>query len=153
MDFHRSGSYVHGNDQVARIDPPFGFMSIEDWKSQYALTSTIRGITGFMLDGLGSLIMGLRYWMNIESWLGFESEAHLSLPQGIIPTPGYVPDHIASERAVCDIFRWAATEIEVTGANIYTHPWVDALLDLDMDDDDETDSGSDGGLSSSDWLL
>ncbi|KAM0415641.1 hypothetical protein ACHAPT_013413 [Fusarium lateritium] len=74
---------------------------------------------------------------------------------------GYTTDHIASERAVGDIFRWSATEMELSGRNIYLHRWVEALADLDMDGNESIDSGSDirQGASNSlarrieDWVM
>ncbi|EQK98420.1 hypothetical protein OCS_05866 [Ophiocordyceps sinensis CO18] len=180
MDLQGVGPYVQENNQVARIDvwrlrhqfwgiepegapfrnpptcpwPPFGLMGVEELEIPVRAHINCRRHHWvytrwtWLLDD-GTEIVNENPGQG--SWIGFENEVHPISPQDTIPTSGYVSDHIASERAVCDIFRWAATEMEVTGKNIYTHPWVDALLDLDMDDDEETDS--DGGLIPSDCLL
>lgn len=36
----------------------------------------------------------------------------------------YVPDNVATETAVGAAFQWAATEMDVSSRNIFTHPWV-----------------------------
>jgi hypothetical protein len=48
----------------------------------------------------------------------------------------YKPDHVATQTAVEEAFRWAATEIEVSSRNIYTHPWVEANDFPEQDDSD-----------------
>ncbi|KAH6607510.1 hypothetical protein Trco_003823 [Trichoderma cornu-damae] len=63
------------------------------------------------------------------SWAQFEAESRIRLPQGGMteqePEPDYAPDYTASRRAVGDIFRWAATEMDKAGKHIYSHSWVD----------------------------
>lgn len=88
-----------------------------------------------------------------ESLLRFAGESHLGLLKGCPPTPGYTPNNRASEKAAGDIFRWVATEMEVSGKDIYSHPWVDALVDLEMCEDNEADSGSDVCHGSSGSIL
>jgi len=56
-----------------------------------------------------------------------------------LPPSGYTPDNVASEAAVGGIFRWSATEMEATGKDIYSHPWVDALADLELWEDGKTE--------------
>ncbi|KAL7796628.1 hypothetical protein V8C37DRAFT_353338 [Trichoderma ceciliae] len=58
------------------------------------------------------------------SWAQFEAESHIHLPRSGMEEPGYDLDYAASRRAVGDIFRWAATEMETAGRHIYSHPWV-----------------------------
>ena len=48
----------------------------------------------------------------------------------------YVPDNVATQTAVGEAFRWAATEIEVSNRSIYTHSWVGAD---DFPEQDEPD--------------
>ncbi|KAH6675901.1 hypothetical protein B0J14DRAFT_587534 [Halenospora varia] len=56
-----------------------------------------------------------------EGWSS-EFESHSSFhPE---PKIEYKPDHVATETAVGEAFRWAATEIEFSSRSIYTHPWV-----------------------------
>jgi hypothetical protein len=50
--------------------------------------------------------------------------------------PAISKDNMASRRAVCNAFRWAATEMEPSGKEIYRHHWVDALADLTRGDED-----------------
>ncbi|OAA55935.1 hypothetical protein SPI_08142 [Niveomyces insectorum RCEF 264] len=45
-------------------------------------------------------------------------------------------DQAASRKAVSNIFRWAASEMEPSGKAIYNHPWVQACHDLDMEQED-----------------
>ncbi|EEU47543.1 uncharacterized protein NECHADRAFT_78075 [Fusarium vanettenii 77-13-4] len=99
---------------------------------------------------LSNGIVSTETWSPQDSFSLFESESPVDLAHGSLPDPVYKPDHIASERAVGDIFRWSATEIEPTGKNIYLHPWVDALADLEMDGNNEVDSSSDAQQDSSD---
>lgn len=71
------------------------------------------------------------------------------LPQ-YLPPLGYTPDNVASETAVGAIFRWSATEMDAAGKDIYAHPWVDALGDLELWEDEKAkDSRSSGGTESS----
>ncbi|KAL7922326.1 hypothetical protein ACQKWADRAFT_86644 [Trichoderma austrokoningii] len=58
-------------------------------------------------------------------WIDFEDDSMIKAPKRESLDPDYVPDHVASQRAVGDIFRWAATEMEASGRHIYSHPWVD----------------------------
>lgn len=59
------------------------------------------------------------------SWADFEDDSVIQTPSRESLDPRYEPDHAASQRAVGDIFRWAATEMEASGRHIYSHPWVD----------------------------
>ncbi|KAL7899281.1 hypothetical protein HDV63DRAFT_336704 [Trichoderma sp. SZMC 28014] len=59
------------------------------------------------------------------SWADFEDDSIIQPPKRESVDPSYRPDHAASQRAVGDIFRWAATEMEASGRHIYSHPWVD----------------------------
>ncbi|KAI0909663.1 hypothetical protein F4823DRAFT_593843 [Ustulina deusta] len=82
--------------------------------------------------------------------LSFADESYLNLcKQAPLAIRGYTPNHVASEKAVGDIFRWAATEMEFTGKRIYSHPWVEALADLNAGEDleSETASGTSRGRS------
>ncbi|PFH60071.1 hypothetical protein XA68_11489 [Ophiocordyceps unilateralis] len=182
MDLQGLGPYVHDNNRVARTDvwrlrhqfwdiepegahfrnpptcpwPPFGFMAIEELEIPVHTHINCRRHhcvysrwTWFFDDGTEILDEPTKQGNGLE----FENGVHLISPQDTTPASGYILDHMASERAVCDIFRWAAPEMEVSGKYIYTHPWVDALLDLDMDNDEETDSGSGGSLIPSNCFL
>lgn len=179
LDLRGSGPYVQGNHQVARKDvwrlrhelwdvepegapfrnpptcpwPPFGVMGVEELeipvrthihcqRHHWVYTRW----TWLLIDGIELLDEPPT---RQESWPGFESESHLR-PQDSLATPSYSTDHAASERAVGDIFRWAATEMEDTGRDIYAHPWVEALPDFDMGDDYETDAGTNTGAKFSD---
>lgn len=57
-------------------------------------------------------------------WTDFEEDSVIQPPRRESVDPDYEPDHAASQRAVGDIFRWAATEMEASGTHIYSHPWV-----------------------------
>ncbi|KAM0524617.1 hypothetical protein ACHAPE_000715 [Trichoderma viride] len=59
------------------------------------------------------------------SWADFEDDSVIQTPSRESLDPRYEPDHAASQRAVGDIFRWAATEMEASGRHIYSHSWVD----------------------------
>lgn len=59
------------------------------------------------------------------SWADFEDDSVIKQPRRQSIDPKYEPEHAASQRAVGDIFRWAATEMEASGRHIYSHPWVD----------------------------
>jgi len=74
--------------------------------------------------------------------VGLDSLFDPDLPDTALAMPGYASTSTASEIAIGDIFRWAATEMEASGRDIYTHPWVQALEDLKMGWDDESDTGS-----------
>ncbi|KND88669.1 hypothetical protein TOPH_06694 [Tolypocladium ophioglossoides CBS 100239] len=181
LDLPGSGPYLQGNYQVARKDvwrlrhefwdvepegapfrnpptcpwPPFGVMGVEEL--EIPVRTHIRCQRHHWVYTRWTWLLNDKIEVldepstREESWLGFEGESHLR-PQDSLPTPSYSTDHAASERAVGDIFRWAATEIEDTGREIYTHPWVEALSDLDMGDDYETDTGSSTGAKFSDDL-
>ncbi|UKZ85030.1 uncharacterized protein TrAFT101_000908 [Trichoderma asperellum] len=58
-------------------------------------------------------------------WTDFEEDSVIQPPRRESVDPNYEPDHAASQRAVGDMFRWAATEMEASGKHIYSHPWVD----------------------------
>ncbi|KAM7190697.1 hypothetical protein V8F33_009361, partial [Rhypophila sp. PSN 637] len=85
---------------------------------------------------------------NEDAWPELDRNINPSqvLPE-YLPPLGYTPNNIASETAVGAIFRWSATEIEATGKDIYTHPWVDALAD--SDDEETKDSWGSGSIESS----
>ncbi|KAM0261687.1 hypothetical protein ACHAQJ_002139 [Trichoderma viride] len=57
-------------------------------------------------------------------WAQFEEDSCIDQPQSGTAESDYEPDYAASKRAVGDIFRWSATEMEKSGKLIYSHPWV-----------------------------
>ena len=77
---------------------------------------------------------------------GFRSDENISVVQTVprekIDKDREIPiistDNIASRQATGDIFRWAATEMERSGMAIYSHPWVEAVDDLAIGQDDIT---------------
>ncbi|KAM7182893.1 hypothetical protein V8F33_013945 [Rhypophila sp. PSN 637] len=88
---------------------------------------------------------------NEDAWPELDRNINPSqvLPE-YLPPLGYTPDNVASEMAVGAIFRWSATEMEATGKDIYTHPWVDALADLELwEDEDIKDSRGSARIESS----
>jgi hypothetical protein len=90
----------------------------------------------------------------LKGWDSLESDTQFTCFEGVTPTPPvYHPNHKASKGAVGDIFRWAATEMELSEKSIFEHPWVDALHEWGMEDDDDRDSPSnDIGCQSEDSL-
>ncbi|KAH7129668.1 hypothetical protein B0J13DRAFT_563171 [Dactylonectria estremocensis] len=183
MDLYESGPYVQAGDLVSRKDvwrlrhecwdvepegtpfqnppmcpwPPFGSMGVEELEIRVRTHINCERHHWVYARWIWLLDNGTEVVDESpgeqESLLRFAGESHLGLLKGCPPTPGYTPNHRASEKAVGDIFRWVATEMEVSGKDIYSHPWVDALADLEMCEDNEADSGSDVCHGSSGSIL
>ncbi|EFY88568.1 hypothetical protein MAC_05333 [Metarhizium acridum CQMa 102] len=182
MDLSGEGPYVQMGNQVSRADvwrlrhelwdvepegapfrntpicpwPPFGY--IGDEELEIPVRTHINcprhywvyaGWTWLFDDGTEKRIEPAD---ELKSWDLLESDSQLIFSEGITP-PVYYLNHKASKNAVGDIFRWSATEIEMSGKSIFGHRWVDALHDLGMDDDDEHDSCSDDVRCQSDVSL
>ncbi|RSL87113.1 hypothetical protein CEP51_002392, partial [Fusarium floridanum] len=170
MDLRGSGAYLQAGDQVARADvwrlrhecwdvepegapfrnppmcpwPPFGFMKVDELELPVRLHMNcdrhqwVYLRWTWLLGNEAELVEETSLPQESSSLL--EAESQVDLTYGSVPDPDYRPDHVASERAVGDIFRWAATEMEPTEKEIYLYPWVEALADLEMDGNDRTDS-------------
>lgn len=78
----------------------------------------------------------------LKSWHVLESNPHLVSSDGLA-TPAYSPNHEGSRSDVCDIYRYSATEMDMSGKSIYEHCSVDTFRDLDMSDDGEQNCDSD----------
>ena len=91
------------------------------------------GWTWLTDDGCSVIDHGLRSDENI-SVIPTISRQEVVTDQWVMPSIS--KDNIASRKATGDIFRWAATEMEPSGKEIYSHPWVEALRDLEMGQDD-----------------
>ncbi|OIW27050.1 hypothetical protein CONLIGDRAFT_601903 [Coniochaeta ligniaria NRRL 30616] len=177
MDLCGSGPYEQGGSQVAREDvwrlrhecwdlepegtpfrnppmspwPPFGHMGVEEL--EISLRTHLgcerhRWVYARWTWLLGNGTEVVESSPNQQGLFETEGEPEPALSPVFLPTPGYSPRSMASEKAVGDIFRWASTEIEASGKSIYTHPWVDVLADFNMGLDQESDVGSDGNQTS-----
>ncbi|OAA34760.1 hypothetical protein NOR_08272 [Metarhizium rileyi] len=180
MDLTGTGAYVQGGNQVSREDiwrlrhelwdvepdgapfqtfpicpwPPFGYISDEE------LEVTVRAHINcsrhlWEYAGWTWLLHGTERHFDpvddLKSWDLLESEPQPILSESPTP-PVYHPDHQASESAVGGIFRWSATEMEMSGKSIFEHRWVDALHGVGMHDD-EPDYHSDNVQRQSDISL
>lgn len=177
MDLCGSGPYEQGGSQVARADvwrlrhecwdlepegtpfrnppmspwPPFGYMDVEEL--EISLRTHLRCERHHWVYARWTWLLSngtkvVESCANQQGWFHIEVEPEAALSPVSLPTPGYSPRSLASEKAVGDIFRWAATEMEASGKGIYAHPWVDALVDLNMGLDQESDVGSDDNQTS-----
>ncbi|RSL93750.1 hypothetical protein CEP52_013071 [Fusarium oligoseptatum] len=191
MDLRESGAYLQAGDQVARADvwrlrhecwdvesegapfrnppmcpwPPFGFMKADELELPVRLHVNCDRHQWVYLGwtwllGNGAVMVKTLLPQKSSSSL-FKAELQVDLATSSVPDLDYSLDHVASERAVGDVFRWVATEMEPAGKDIYLHPWVDAQADLEMCGNDRTDSNSGGSQSSShspaerveDWVM
>ncbi|PTB80390.1 hypothetical protein M440DRAFT_1388686 [Trichoderma longibrachiatum ATCC 18648] len=75
------------------------------------------------------------------SWKQFEADSRAYTPPRGAGEPDHEMDYRASKRAVGDMFRWAATEMDPSGKHIYSHPWVEmeAHLAMGLDEKQESD--------------
>ncbi|KAM6516676.1 hypothetical protein FALCPG4_014851 [Fusarium falciforme] len=191
MDLRGSGAYLQAGDQVARADvwrlrhecwdvepegapfrnppmcpwPPFGFIKADELELSVRLHMNCDRHQWVYLRWTWLLGNGAELAeeaaLPLESSSLFEAGSQVGLAYSSVPDLDYRPDHVASERAVGDIFRWAATEMEPTGKDIYLHHWVEALADLEMEGKDRTDSSSGSRQGSShsptkrveDWVM
>ncbi|KAI8648899.1 hypothetical protein NCS56_01506300 [Fusarium sp. Ph1] len=190
MDLRESGPYLQAGDQVSRADvwrlrhecwdaepegapfrnppmcpwPPFGFMKVDELELPVRLHMSCDRHQWVYLRWtwlLNNRAVLVNPSLPQQSSSVFEAESQMDFTPSSIPNLDYRPDHVASERAVGDIFRWAATEMEPTGKDIYLHHWVEALADLEMDGNDGTDSSSSESQSCShsptervkDWVM
>jgi hypothetical protein len=46
--------------------------------------------------------------------------------------PPVIGKNSASRQAISDIFRWASSQMEVSGKKIYSHPWVITYPSIDQ---------------------
>ncbi|KAL6881111.1 hypothetical protein J3F83DRAFT_33098 [Trichoderma novae-zelandiae] len=69
------------------------------------------------------------------SWKQFEADSRVYSPPRGVGEPDHGMDYKASKRAVGDMFRWAATEMDTSGKQIYSHSWVDMEAHLAMGSD------------------
>jgi hypothetical protein len=67
------------------------------------------------------------------SWKQFEADSLDYTPPYGVGEPDPEMDYGASKRAVGDMFRWAATEMDPSGKHIYSHAWVEMDAHLSMD--------------------
>ena len=180
MDLTGAGAYVQRGNQVSREDvwrlrhelwdvepegapfrnmpicpwPPFGYISDEELeipvRAHINCSRHYWEYAGWtwLLDGTERRFEPAD---DLKSWDLLESEPQLILSESFTP-PVYYPNHKASKSAVGDIFRWSATEMEMSGKSIFEHRWVDALHDLGMHND-EHDGHSDDVRCQSDISL
>ncbi|KAL7818893.1 hypothetical protein V8C44DRAFT_182976 [Trichoderma aethiopicum] len=75
------------------------------------------------------------------SWKQFEADSRAYTPPRGAGEPDHEMDYRASKRAVGDMFRWAATEMDPSGKHIYSHPWVEmeAHLAMGLDEKQKSD--------------
>ncbi|OTA02119.1 hypothetical protein A9Z42_0024460 [Trichoderma parareesei] len=66
------------------------------------------------------------------SWKQFEADSLDYTPPYGVGEPDPEMDYGASKRAVGDMFRWAATEMDPSGKHIYSHAWVEMDAHLSM---------------------
>lgn len=151
MDLRGSGAYLQAGDQVARADvwrlrhecwdvepegapfrnppmclwPPFGFIKVDKLELPLRLHINCdrhHWVYTRWIWLLGNGALSVEETSLPQEGSPFEAESQVDVTYSSLPNLVYKPDHIASERAVGDIFRWAATEIEPTGKDIYLYP-------------------------------
>jgi hypothetical protein len=154
MDLPGDGLYLQGN-QISRADAwRLRYECCNTWKDgahfRYLPTSPFRPFGSIKGDELETVVRkhlecsrhewtykGFTWILKTNvillheprvlttPWTDFEDDSVIKSPKRESVDPRYKPDHAASQRAVGDIFRWAATEMEASGRHIYSHPWVD----------------------------